>query len=108
MMNKTTARNVIRCKLNGRALAMRLDGGYCICASTDQCIMAKAIKNWNEDTMDERKKKAIEAIWKQLDWRTRGGEGKSRYVVIPWEEAADATDYPQERRDNPPKGKITP
>lgn len=106
-MTSKDARNVIRCKRNGKALAMKLDGGLCVCISADQCIMAKTIKDWNDD-MDDHKQKAIARIWKQLDWRTRDGKDKSKYVAIPWDDAADATEYPQDRRDNPPKTETTP
>jgi hypothetical protein len=34
-----TSAHAIKCKLNGRGLAMKLGGGWCVCPSANECRM---------------------------------------------------------------------
>jgi hypothetical protein len=37
--------HTIKCKWNGRAICIRLGGGWCICPSTDKCAMRREWEN---------------------------------------------------------------
>jgi len=45
----------IRCKLNGRGIAMQLNGGYCVCPSANECVMKEEWELQEKEKNDKEK-----------------------------------------------------
>jgi len=44
--------HTIKCKLNGRPLCMFLNGGWCVCPSTEKCAMKD---EWDKEALEKER-----------------------------------------------------